>query len=105
MTTNDTTPKQKIVYQYDLAGRYVDEIMADESPREPGVYLLPSRTTETAPPPRDTWPDGRWPRWTGTGWAMIALQKSSAPAEDPLSKLQRFLTDNPDVLAAIGITV
>jgi len=100
--TNDTAQKQKIVYQYDLAGRYLGEVVADESPREPGVYLLPTRTTETAPPERDTWPEGSWPRWMGTDWAMIALPKSSPQAEDPLSKLQRFLAENPDVLATIG---
>jgi hypothetical protein len=96
------TLNKKVIYQYDLSGRLIGEATADESPREPGVYLMPARTTETAPPLREAWPENTWPRWTGTSWAMIALPKPSAPAEDPLAKLQRFLAANPDVVAAIG---
>lgn len=95
--------KQKPVYQYDLAGRYIGTSMADESPLEPDVFLLPARTTEIEPPARETWAEGTWPRWTGTEWALTGLNKGPAPAEDPLSKLQRFLAANPDVAAAIGI--
>jgi hypothetical protein len=94
---------QKPVYQYDLAGRYIGETVADASPLEDDVFLLPARTTETAPPARETWPDGTWPRWNGTTWALTGLNKSSTPADDPLAKLQRFLMANPDVVAAIGI--
>lgn len=95
---------QKTVYQYDLAGRYLGETVADESPREPGVYHAPARTTDIAPPHRDTWPEGSWPRWTGTAWALTGLNKPEAPAIDPLAKLQEFLLRNPDVLAVIGIS-
>ena len=100
---NTNTPAHKVVYQFDLAGRYLGETIADASPLETGVYLLPARTTETAPPPRDTWPDGSWPRWNGIEWTLTGLNKPSTPADDPLSKLQRFLAANPDVVAAIGL--
>lgn len=98
--------KTKTVYQYDVAGRYLGETDADESPLQPGVYHLPARTTELAPPPAETWPEGTWPRWIGTGWAMTGstnpLQR--APEIDPLEKLAQFLQANPDVLAAMEKT-
>lgn len=92
----------KTVYQFDVAGRYLGETEADESPLEPGVYHLPARTTETPPPARDTWPENTWPRWNFVEWVMTGstdpLQRDGA-AEDPLEKLARFLQANPDVLS------
>lgn len=91
----------KTVYQFDVAGRYLGETSADESPLEPGVYHLPARTTEMAPPPADSWPDGGRPRWNGIAWVMTGstdpLQRT--PEEDPIDKLVRFLHSNPEVLA------
>jgi hypothetical protein len=98
-------PNQKIVYQYDLAGRYIGTALADESPREPGVFLIPARSTEQAPPPRENWPAGTFPRWIGSGWAMTgATNPQRAPETDPLEKLAQFLQANPDVLAAMEKT-
>jgi len=96
----------KTVYQYDVAGRYLGETEADESPREPGVYHFPARTTELAPPARETWPEGSWPRWIGSGWAMTGSTnpQQRAPEADPLEKLAQFLQANPDVLAAMEKT-
>ena len=92
----------KTVYQYDVAGRYLGETQADESPLEAGVYHLPARTTEQAPPARDTWPEGKWPRWNGISWAMTgAGSPPETPAADPLDKLARFLLANPDMLAVM----
>jgi hypothetical protein len=94
-----------IVYQFDVAGRYLGETEADESPLEPGVYHFPARTTVVAPPARDTWPEGALPRWTGAGWAMTGTApQQGAPKTDPLDKLTRFLQENPDVLAAMEKT-
>ena len=52
-----------IVYQYSPAGLYQGETVADESPLEPGVWLMPARTTRVAPP--SEYPEERWPRWNG----------------------------------------
>ena len=38
------------IYNYDHEGFYVGECDADESPLEPGVYLIPARATEVKPP-------------------------------------------------------
>lgn len=88
-----------IVYQYDRAGLYQGETEADESPLEPGVWLMPARTTPV-PPPTDV-PEGRWPRWNGVAWEL-ATQPTPAPAPDPVAKLQAFLNENPDVAALLS---
>ena len=89
----------KTAYQYDPAGLYQGDTVADESPLEPGVYLLPARCTLVEPPQP---PDDKWPRWNGTAWQLV---NRPAPAEqtesDPVAKLRDFLNANPDVAALL----
>lgn len=84
-------------YQFDLAGLYVEETEADESPLEPGVFLSPARCTLVRPP--ESWPSDKWPRWDGSNWMLVV--RPSMPEqlqeESPEAKLKRFLMDNPDV--------
>lgn len=88
-----------IAYQYDSAGLYQGEFLADESPLEPGVFLLPARCT-TAPPPQDL-PATHCPRWNGTTWDIV--NRPQLPAgTDPVAKLAEFLAQNPDVAALIA---
>lgn len=90
----------KPVYQYDLAGLFVGQTYADESPLEPGVFHIPARCVDVAPPE----PSGdQWPRWNGAKWELV----TAAPANDnqpasPVDKLRVFLNANPDVAALIG---
>lgn len=88
-----------IVYQYDRAGLYQGQTEADESPLEPGVYLMPARTT--ALPPPASIPEGQWPRFNGAAWAL-ATQPPAATAPDPVAKLAEFLNANPDVAALLS---
>lgn len=88
----------KPAYQYDHSGLYTGKTVADASPLEPDVYLLPARSTLTAPP-ADI-PDGKWPRWNGAAWDLV-----TRPAVTELSatdKLKVFLEQNPDVAALIN---
>lgn len=87
-----------IAYQYDSAGHYVGETVADESPLEPGKYLLPARCTLT-PPPADV-PADKTPRWNGTAWDVVT--KPSRVADDPAAKIRSFLEQNPDVAAYLA---
>ena len=88
----------KVVYQTDRAGFYCGMTEADESPLEPGVYLLPARSTLTEPPAEI--PEGKWPRWNGAVWDLV-----TRPVVTELSatdKLKEFLEQNPDVAALIN---
>lgn len=92
--------KTKTVYQYDLAGLFVGQTDADESPLEPGVFHIPARCVEVAPP---DFSGDQWPRWNGAKWELITV----SPANDnqpasPVDKLRDFLNANPDVAALIG---
>jgi hypothetical protein len=88
-------------YQYDQAGLLSGETVADESPMEPGVYLLPANCTLT-PPPAEV-PDDKWPRWNGKAWALVNRPQPQASNDnDPVAKLRDFLAANPDVAAIIN---
>ena len=91
----------KPCYQLDRAGLLQGETVADESPLEPGVYLLPSGCTFTAPP--DEVPEGQWPRFNGSTWDFVP-KPAPANDNDPVVKLQAFLRDNPDVAQLLEST-
>lgn len=58
----------KTVYQTNPLGVYVGPVQADESPLEPGVYLVPGGCV-TEPPPLA--PELKAPRWNGKSWDII----------------------------------
>lgn len=86
-----------LAYHYDRAGLYQGNSEADESPLEPGVYLLPARSTLT-PPPAEV-PEGRWPRFNGHAWELA--NRPQPAVVDPVAKLADFLAQNPDVAALL----
>lgn len=89
---------QKKVYQTNYSGLFVGETLADESPLEPDVFLIPAGCVETPPP--SEWPEDQWPRWNGFKWELIQKPQVQhvASAEE---KLAEFLAQNPDVLKLI----
>lgn len=92
----------KTVYQCDHAGMYVGPTESDESPLEPGVWLIPARCVQIEPPAA---PDGKWPRWNGAAWQIVTLHNQPAvEVSDPVAKLRDFLTANPDVAALLQST-
>lgn len=90
----------KPAYQFNTAGLLVGETEADESPLEPGVFLLPGGCAFTPPP--SEWPDDKWPRWNGASWALVN-RPAPADTENPLAKLQAFLTANPEVAGLLNL--
>lgn len=89
----------KIVYQYDIAGMFTGETEADESPLEPGVFLIPARCVEVAPP---AYTGDQWPRWNGAQWELITVsQANDNQPSSPVDKLRDFLMANPDVAELI----
>lgn len=68
----------KTVFQTDRAGHFAGITEADESPLEPGVFLIPRGCVETAPP--DEWPADKWPRWNGSSWGLVQLPTAAQPS-------------------------
>lgn len=64
----------RTVYLVDTAGLLAGTAQADESPQQPGTWLLPAGAIET-PPPIDV-PPGRWPRWIGGSWVLATAPRS-----------------------------
>lgn len=69
-----------LIFNYDENGDFVGTSQADESPLEPGVYLIPARAT-TSPVPNV--PEGKVARWNPS--------ISTWESRDPI------LPPNPDV--------
>ena len=71
----------KIVSQLDADGYFVGLTTADESPLEPGVFLIPGGAVDVEPP---VVPDGHRARWSN-GWVFEAIpQPEPEPEPEPL---------------------
>lgn len=68
----------KQVIQLDAQGYFVGTTMADESPLEQGVYLMPADTIDGEVP---TIPDGHKAKWNN-GWVFEAIPEPD-PEPDP----------------------
>lgn len=76
----------RIVYQTNARGEYVGEVQADESPLEPGVYLIPRGCVEQAPPAA---PPGKIAVWQGS-WALLNVPEPELDEEVPVSDEDRL---------------
>jgi hypothetical protein len=65
----------KIVSQLDADGLFVGTVEADESPLEPGEFLLPGGAVDAVPP---TIPAGHTARWSN-GWVFDAFPAPVPP--------------------------
>jgi hypothetical protein len=73
--------KQLIVYLYnENTGGYIGTELADESPLEPNVYLLPANATQIEPPPVEY---GKWRRWNGVEWVFENLEETPITTAEP----------------------
>lgn len=61
---------------------YVSSCDADESPLEPGVFLLPAHSTATEPP---TCEDDFIPMWTGSEWTVVPKPEPPKPADNEVA--------------------
>lgn len=64
-------------YVYDDQGYFIGTTQVQESPLEPGVWLMPGACTMTAPPDHI---EGETVRWSGEGWSV----EQEAVPEQPL---------------------
>lgn len=70
----------KTVFQTDYDGFYVGEVAADESPLEPGVFLIPAGAFED-PPPKE--PAGMKARRVNGKWVLVTIPKTTEPQPEP----------------------
>ncbi|PWE46184.1 hypothetical protein C9I50_00435 [Pseudomonas prosekii] len=60
--------KKKIVFQTNQLGLFTGKAEADESPLEPGVFLIPGGCVETPPP---AIPDNKAACWSNDKWVLV----------------------------------
>lgn len=70
---------QKQVCQLDEEGYFVGLTLADESPLEPGVFLIPARCVDVEPP---LLPEGQRARWEDA-WAFEDIPQPEPEPEPP----------------------
>ena len=67
------------IYNYDPeTNQYNFSSVADESPLEPGEYLIPAYATTIAPP---TAGENEAPFWTGSAWEIRSTLEPEPPAK------------------------
>ena len=71
----------KTVSQLDESGYFAGPVIADESPLEPGVFLLPAGAVDKAPPAAIE-PGKRYRPW-GAGWRGEAVPQPEPAPEVP----------------------
>lgn len=89
------------IYHYDPnTGFYIGADVADESPLEPGVWLIPAHATTVAPPPVS---QGNKAVWTGETWLEVTVDPVPPPMT-PEEKLSRLGLTVDDLRALLGMT-
>ncbi len=73
-----------LVYHYDANGLYTGSGVADESPLEPGVFLVPAFSTTQAPPKTT---ENSVAVFSDAGWSLVEV-------EDKRIKFERAWRDN-----------
>lgn len=66
----------KRVYVFDADGPFVGPYDAQESPLDPGVFLVPQRSTDIAPPAVT---EAQFAQWNGTAWDVIDIPPPPPP--------------------------
>lgn len=77
----------KTVSQLNADGIFVGPVIADESPLEPGVLLLPAGAVDLAPPLLEA---GQFARYEGGAWVVAAIPQPDQPPEAPEPTLEQI---------------
>ncbi len=77
IVTREDGSRYVLAYNYSEAtGAYLGFEDADESPLEPGVFLLPAYSTAIEPPAEQ---EGFYRRWTGEVWEQVVIPTPPTP--------------------------
>ena len=98
------------VYQTNDEGVFVGYTEADESPLEPGVWLIPRGCIIEQPPTFGPPNRARWDK-VGNKWIIEPIPEpdpdeegENVPITDPIEKLKLFLQNHPDVADLLGVS-
>lgn len=101
-----TQPKQKIVFQTNHECVLVGTCLADESPLEPGVWMIPGGCVELEPPPI---PQGQQARYSSGAWLLEPIPLSAAehqvealPSESPTKQAHQVVQAYMDQTAQLS---
>ena len=92
----------KQVIQLDTAGYFVGFTTADESPLEPGVFLLPAGAIDVQQP--TVVPEGKRMKWAGEWIAEDIPQQPGAEPPPPVDPIAQAKLDRAQAVAAIIVT-
>jgi hypothetical protein len=70
------------IYNYDTNGIYTCDSLADESPLEAGIFLMPANSTEIAPPELT---EGNQAIFIAGAWMVQAIPAPDQPVEPVLT--------------------
>lgn len=89
-----------IVFQVGHDGYFAGPVAADESPLEPGVFLIPGGCVEIAPPAFDAAEERAM--WTGDGWHIEPIPQPEPEPEPQLPPVEQPEPEPVDLKAYIG---
>lgn len=92
-----------IFHYHPDTGEYLGQGTADESPLEPGVWLIPAHATEIHPPAAN---DGEQAIWANGSWVTQPIpEPEPEPESEPLNMEPAPPLTAEQKLAAAGLTV
>ena len=74
--------EKPVAYQCDHNGFYVGTSPRQQSPLEPGVWLIPAGCVLVAPP---AIPEGQRAFWNGTAWQLQAIPAPVVVSTEPVA--------------------
>ena len=90
---------EKIVSQLNQVGYFIGAVAADESPLEPGVFLLPAGAIDVDPP---TIPEGKVALRQGDEWVFVNPPDAAQQEDPPQAGVPQVVTMRQARLALFG---
>lgn len=77
----------KLVCQLNSSGVFVGMVQAQESPLEPGIYLIPGGAVDS---PQPEIPTNHYAQWNGAGFDILEIPPEFEPEPEPATELEPY---------------